>query len=331
MHEGGNLRRSERPPSRHFDVLEPFTKHRRFNAPISRELGKDLETAWLAKRIGNCSSRLSLEIEVPEVGDPVAHLKGAKVCNARLCPFCEWRRTKAWRRRLITGLEAFHEVNPTWRAVFLTLTVKNCQLSDLRTTLKAMQDGWNRFRRCAFFPTSYWFKRTEITVGAGPAGSAFLNGGYSAHPHFHVLLLVPPSYFGKRYVKQSEWQKQWQMAMRLDYAPVIDIRSAKTKSTNGSSGIEASRDAAVEAAKYASKATQLLELGEALTEFHFETQSVRYYSVSKDLKEYIKAGDVNEAEMMDETTPDPSGDMPLLKATAQWFEDSQEYLFSQID
>ena len=78
MHEGGNLRRSERPPSRHFDVLEPFTKHRRFNAPISRELGKDLETAWLAKRIGNCSSRLSLEIEVPEVGDPVAHLKGAR-------------------------------------------------------------------------------------------------------------------------------------------------------------------------------------------------------------------------------------------------------------
>ena len=119
--------------------------------------------------------------------------------------------------------------------------------------------------------------------------------------------------------------------MRLDYAPVIDVRSAKPKSTTGSSGIDASRDAAVEAAKYASKATQLLELGEALTDFHFQTQSVRYYAVSKDLREYIKAGDVNIAELMDESNPDASGDVPLIKATAHWFEDTQEYLFSHID
>ena len=330
MSQGCRLGRSERPSQRHFDVLEPFTKHRRLNAPIARQLAQDMETAWLAKRIGNCSSRIALEIEVPEVGEPLAHLRGAKVCNARLCPFCEWRRTKAWRRRLITGLEAFHEVNPKWRAVFLTLTVRNSPLGDLRKTLKEMQEGWNRFRRCSFFPTSYWFKRTEITVGAGPAGGLFSGSGYSAHPHFHVLLLVPPSYFSRGYIKQSEWQKQWQMAMRLDYAPVIDVRSAKPKSTTGSSGIDASRDAAVEAAKYASKATQLLELGEALTEFHFQTQSVRYYSVSRDLKEFINAGDVKIAELMDESNPDANGDIELLKSTAIWFEDSQEYLFTHI-
>ena len=330
MSQGCRLGRSERSSHTHFDVLEPFTKHRRFNAPIARELAKDTETAWLAKRIANCSSRIALDIEVPEGFAPVAHLKGAKVCDARLCPFCEWRRTKAWRRRLISGLEAFHEDKPKWRAIFLTLTVKNCRLGDLRTTLKAMQEGWNRFRGLSFFPSSYWFKRTEITVGAGPAGSAFLNGGYTAHPHFHVLLLVPPSFFGRNYVKQTEWQKQWQMAMRLDYPPVVDIRSAKTKSTRGSSAIDASRDAAVEAAKYASKATQLLELGEALTEFHFETQNVRYYSVSKDLKQYISAGDIKKSEMMDESNPEANGDIPLLNATAQWFEDSQEYLFTNL-
>lgn len=330
MSQGCRLGRSECSSHRHFDVLEPFTKHRRFNTPIARQLAKDSETAWLAKRIANCSSRIALDVEVPDGFEPVAHLKGAKVCDARLCPFCEWRRTKAWRRRLITGLEQFHEAKPKWRAVFLTLTVKNCRLGDLRATLKDMQAGWNRFRGLSFFPTSYWFKRTEITVGAGPAGSAFLNGGYTAHPHFHVLLLVPPSYFGKRYVKQSEWQKQWQMAMRLDYPPVVDIRSAKTKSTSGSSAIDASRDAAIEAAKYASKATHLLELGDALTEFHFETQNVRYYSVSKDLKAYIKAGDINKAEMMDESNPDASGDVPMLNGIANWFEDTQEYLFERL-
>ena len=330
MPEGCNLRRSETSSRTHSGVLESFTKHRRLNGSIARNLARDAETSHLAKRIANCSGLINLEIEVPEIGEPLAHLTGAKVCNARLCPFCEWRRTKAWRRRLIGGLEAFHEVNPTWRAVFLTLTVRNCPLTELRSTLKQMQEGWNRFRGLSFFPSSYWFKRTEITIGSSPGGAGAFNGPYMAHPHFHVLLLVPPSYFSHGYIKQTEWLKQWQMAMRLDYTPVIDVRAAKSKSGSGGRNIDDSRSAAIEAAKYASKATQLLELGETLTEFHHQTTGLRYYSVSRDLKEYIQAGDITESEMMDNTSTDPQGDIPLLKATAMWFEDSQEYLFVNI-
>ena len=151
-----------------------------------------------------------------------------------------------------------------------------------------------------------------------------------AHPHFHVMLLVPPSYFGRNYVKQTRWQQEWEMAMRLDYTPVVDVRRAKSKRPNGGSGIEASRDAAIEAAKYASKATQLLELGDALTEFHFQTQGVRYYSVSRDLKQFIADGEIKKSEMLDEPSVMPEGDIELLNATATWFEDSQEYLFTNL-
>lgn len=325
-----NVRRAESSSHTHSGVLEAFSKHRRLNGPIARNLARDPETSHLAKRIANCSGLINLEIEVPEVGDPLAHLKGAKVCNARLCPFCEWRRTKAWRRRLIGGLEAFHEVNPTWRAVFLTLTVRNCALGDLRKTLKEMQEGWNRFRGLSFFPSSYWFKRTEITVGSSPGGAGQFLGPYMAHPHFHVLLLVPPGYFGPNYVKQLTWQQQWQMAMRLDYPPVVDVRAAKSQKRSGGRNIDDSKAAAVEAAKYASKATQLLELGETLTEFHHQTTGVRYYSVSRDLKEYIRTTDITEEEMLDNTNPNASGDVEMLKASAMWFEDSQEYLFVNL-
>ena len=330
MHEGCNLRRSEAPSQPHSGVLELFTKHRRFNAPIARTLAKDPETAWLAKRIANCSGLIKLDIEVPDGFEPKAHLKGAKVCDARLCPFCEWRRTKAWRRRLMTGLEAFHEVNPTWRAVFLTLTVRNCALSDLRSTLKQMQEGWNRFRGLSFFPTSYWFKRTEITLGSSPGGAGQFLSPVMAHPHFHVMLLVPPSYFGKRYVKQLRWAQEWQMAMRLDYPPVVDVRTAKAKTVRSDQAVDASKAAAIEAAKYATKATNLFELGDSLTEFHFQTQGVRYYSVSRDLKTYISDGEIKKSELMDNTSVDPEGDIPMLTATAQWFEDQQEYLFTDL-
>ena len=40
-----------------------------------------------------------------------------------------------------------------------------------------------------------------------------------AHPHYHALLLVKPSYFTKNYIKQSEWVEMWQKALRADYAP----------------------------------------------------------------------------------------------------------------
>ena len=77
----------------------------------------------MGRRIGNCASRLALEIGLKEGRDPVAYLRGAALCNTRLCPFCEWRRSRVWRARLHRGLSAFQKDFPTHRGVFLTLTV----------------------------------------------------------------------------------------------------------------------------------------------------------------------------------------------------------------
>ena len=324
------VRRSEPPSQANFGLLERFTKHRRLNAPVASQLARDPETLQLAKRIGNCADTLRLNIEVPQDGDPEARLKAARLCNARLCPFCEWRRTKGWRRRLIGGLEQLHADHPKYRALFLTLTVKNVPLSELRGQLQAMQEGWSRMRKGRWFPTDYWFRRTEITVGAAPALELNNWSPYMAHPHFHVLLLVPPSYFSHGYVKQTEWQKQWQMAMRLDYAPVIDVRVAKAKRLDADLPLDAAKAAAIEAAKYASKQTQLLELGDQLAEFHRQTTNVRYYQTSSGLRKYVSQGELTEEELMDDSNPNPNGDLDQLLATAQWFEDTKEYLFTSL-
>jgi hypothetical protein len=148
------------------------------------------------------------------------------------------------------------------------------------------------------------------------------------HPHLHCLLLVRPSYWSREYVKQLRWQQAWQMAARLDYPPVVDVRRAKAKPAHESHAHGDAVSAVVEAAKYASKATDLLALGGALPALHHELRGVRLYGVSKPLQQFVKASDPNVEDMLDVSPAMPTDQSPYLSATAQWFDDVQEYRFA---
>ena len=119
-------------------------------------------------------------------------------------------------------------------------------------------------------------------------------------------------------------------AARLDYAPIVDVRSAKRNSTAGSTTEENSKAAVLEAAKYAAKATSLMELGPAITELHWQLRNRRLYALSSKLRKYIKSGDISSEEMMDnDSKPLPPG-VERMEAIAQWFEDSSEYLITDL-
>ena len=308
----------------HCAVLGPYSKHRRYNSPICQNLAMDAETLDLAKAIGNCATSIGVEIaqDGPRQGE--ALLRSANPCNRRLCPFCEWRRSRAWRRRFFEGLPKFHEDFPSHRAVFLTLTVRNCQLTDLRSTIGEMNRAWDRMSRRAFFPTKFWFRRTETTLTKHENP---LLGGLTAHPHIHAVLFVPSAYFSHGYVKQTEWQKQWMDAARLDYVPVVDVRRARTKSSSGGATIEQSRAAALEASKYATKATDLIAMGSSLGKYHYAIKGLRLSASSKSLKPYIADTPLSPDQLVDGPI-DPL--VESVRGKALWFEDVQEYLFSDI-
>jgi plasmid rolling circle replication initiator protein Rep len=286
---------------------------------------RDTGTRDIGQKIANCALTLKADVLVHEDFPPEVNLKAARVCNTRLCPFCEWRRTRAWRKRLHDGLSALYEDKPKLRGVFLTLTVRNVPLEALGEQLDEMNKAWARMAKRSFFPTDLWFRRTEVTVGHTAGSTAVM-----AHPHFHVLLLVKPSYFSTGYIKQLEWQKQWQDAARLDYVPVIDVRTAKKNSGVGTSSAEDAKSSVLEAAKYAAKATELMELGTAISELHWQLRNRRLYALSSELRKYIKQGDISAAELMDnEAKPLPEG-TERIEVIAQWFEDTSEYLITNL-
>ena len=116
-------------------------------------------------------------------------------------------------------------------------------------------------------------------------------------------------------------------AMRLDYAPVVDVRRAKTRSSSGGATIEQSRAAALEASKYATKSTDLIAMGSSLGKYHYAIKGLRLSASSKSLKPYIADTPIDSSLLVDQESLIGS---EAVKGKALWFEDVQEYLFSDL-
>ncbi len=122
-----------------------------------------------------------------------------------------------WKARAYKVLPRIVSDFPKHRWLFLTLTVRNCKITELKDTLTWMNRSWQRLSQLKAFPAEGWLRSTEVTRGKDG----------SAHPHFHCLLMVKPSYFAKGYIKQAEWVELWRRSLRIDYNPVLDVQAVK--------------------------------------------------------------------------------------------------------
>ncbi len=163
-----------------------------------------------------CSQLLDFKL-VPEESEYKLKLDTARFCRVRHCPVCQWRRSLMSKAKAFKILPMVVEAYPKHRWLFLTLTVRNCKITELRDTLQWLNQSWQRMSQRKKFPAIGWIRSTEVTRGKDGL----------ADPHFHYLLLVKPSYFGKYYMKQNEWVDLWRSCLKIDYEPVLDIRPIK--------------------------------------------------------------------------------------------------------
>jgi plasmid rolling circle replication initiator protein Rep len=176
-----------------------------------------------ADRIKACSELLNFRL-VPDNSDGTYKLKlaAAHFCHCRHCIVCTWRKSLRQKARAYQILPKLLDDYPTARFLFVTLTVKNCKITELRDTILWMNKGFARLSQLKDWPALGYIKTAEVTRG---------RDGYSAHPHFHVLLMVKASYFGVNYINQREWVAMWRKSARLDYNPVLDVQALKSKSS----------------------------------------------------------------------------------------------------
>ncbi|WP_205916825.1 protein rep, partial [Pseudomonas viridiflava] len=77
---------------------------------------------------------------------------------------CQWRKSLFWKAMMYQTYDQIKELYPTHRWLFLTLTVENCPIGELRATLSHMNDAWKKLtKRKEFALVDGWIRTTEVT------------------------------------------------------------------------------------------------------------------------------------------------------------------------
>lgn len=214
-------------------------------------------------------------------------------CKSKLCPLCNWRRSlkMSYQNEQIIS-EAINQY-PKARFLFLTLTVKNVyDGKELDKTLKEMTNGFRKLMKYKKVSKNMigYLRATEVTINE-------LDNSF--HPHFHILLMLKPTYFknSENYLNQEEWTSLWKKAMRIDYIPVVDVRAVKGKDGNKNSV----KKAVLETSKYPVKDSDYLTNNIERDSFivnHLETGLYRKRQIGYGLlfKEIRKALQLDEVE-----------------------------------
>ena len=196
----------------------PWDKHKLNAERVSKHYAGS-EFQGYSQRTSLCADLLKFKL-IPDAFEGAYKLKlsSAKFCRVRHCPICQWRRSLRWKARACEILPRVVEDHPKYRWLFATFTVKNCDIEDLRRTLSIMNRGFKRMVERKAWPAVGWIRSVEVTRNQ-------ING--TAHPHFHCLLMVRPSYFGREYLSQMKWVSLWQSCARVDYKPILDIQAIR--------------------------------------------------------------------------------------------------------
>ena len=271
-----------------------------------------------AERIDNCSGILEFSsLKDSETGEIGYKLKTARFCRVRHCPVCQWRRSLVWRARFFTALPKIRKEYPTARFLFLTLTVKNCELADLRSHLVWMNKSWVRLSQRQQFPALGFLKSVEVTRST--------NG--TAHPHFHAILMVPQNYFSRNYLSQEKWTELWKEALRVDYTPVVNVKAVKPAKGSSEDQLgEQLAKALCETLKYSVKPNDLVSDQEWLLELTAQLHKTRAVAVGGVFKNFLSEEEPEDLIHVDESSDEPISDNSLWFG---WREMLQRYLKRQ--
>nr|AAA74580.1 replication protein [Lacticaseibacillus casei] len=234
--------------------------------------------------------------------DPIISLKLYQTwfCQKRLCPLCNWRKSMENSSQLKPIIAGAVSRQPKGRFLFLTLTVKNAYgAGELRSSLRVLTQAFNKLTRYKKVTKNLlgYLRSTEITVN---------DEDRSYNQHLHVLLFVKSSYFtgnNTNYIKQAEWTKLWQRALKVDYEPVVHVEIVKANKRKGTGSLQASAE---ETAKYEVKSSDYMTANddrnlEVINDLEYAlagTRQISYGGLFKQIKQDLKLEDVDKGDLV---------------------------------
>ncbi|WGM04107.1 protein rep [Arsenophonus nasoniae] len=275
-------------------------------------LGTDFDK-W-SERISSCADILKYYPHIDkETGEFLIKLIEVYFCHCRHCPVCDGRRSLRHMAMFRKSLPKILNDYPKARWVFMTLTVPNVPIDSLRDELKLMNLAWHRFvKRKEFKPVKGWIRKTEVTCEAKRKGYA--------HPHFHCLLMVSPSWFNTYYTRQSLWSEIWGECMKLDTTPIVDVRAVK--GTPDKAAVEV-----LKAFNYSVKPETLVNNREWMLEYFNQVHYLKFIASGGALKNVFKSTEpeTDESLIHVDGESEPSEDEAKVRVAFNWRTHDKQY------
>lgn len=313
-------KKSPEKPQQYLSTMSPKDKpwdlHRAEVDAVQLIYAQAQEFERYETRMGKCAGLLGFAWHInPETAECYLKLRTARFCRVRHCPVCQWRRTMLWTARFYQALPEILASFTKARWVFLTLTVRNCEVDDLRETLQHMGKAWKKFiQRKEFSKCQGWLRTTEVTRSSDG----------SAHPHYHVLMMVSPSWFKTNYTKQSRWVEIWGECLKVNYLPSVNIKAVKpSKDEDGT--LEA---AIAETLKYSVKPADMASDDIWFLELTRQVHKMRFMASGGALKNILKPAqetDQDLALLSEDNNEDNDEDSEKNQLEFEWRTCSKRY------
>lgn len=222
----------------------------------------------------------------------------ATLCRDRLCPTCAWRLSLK-RYALMGGvMQALYDAYPEYYYSLVTLTVKNAEPHELRSTLDRMQEAWRSTinQRWAKEKFAGWARSIEITYNVKT---------HTFHPHYHIIMMTPD--FDSPFDGVREWLRQ---CARQGIEAVFKAQNVAMITPEDHTAGESLAKSICEAYKYTIKSDSLEEM--PLAHFKAYADAVdgkRLISMGGKIKEMAKA---MEADRLDELAPEDENEQAQI-------------------
>jgi hypothetical protein len=112
--------------------------------------------------------------------------------------------------------KAFASISSGSSMLYLKLYGAESQVNQLRASISATNRGFTKLSGRQIFLSSRWLKFIEVVTESGKVRSVI-----------HCLSIVPPSYFGSKYVSKARWAEAWRDCMGVSQALGISAKCVR--------------------------------------------------------------------------------------------------------
>lgn len=293
---------------------ESWRKKKRMASQVARILDGTIEEKRSA-RMRQCAPLLQYRLKTQLDGTQKLKFQNAHFCRDPYCPICISGVSRARRRQVVQVLPKLLKDNPGIRFISLVLTIKNPPIVELRKSIQWMHKAYTALMRDKRVTQLGYIRALEVTIGD--------TGLDKCHPHFHVLIAVPPNYFDKDknlYLSQQQWSRLWAEKLGVDYNPIIHVSSIKENAKLSQS------EAIGEIVKYCTKPTDLITDRSWTLNYISQTLSLKRITTAGVFRKYLKA---LESEPTDFIGKDDEDDLSGSIVTFLWNWERRDYILVQ--